>query len=483
MNKHQLLGFYLIFFCAFLYAQKPGVTITTAERDDYSRHPRLEEEDLQQGRTFLFSPGLEILTDIEYVEVFLSDRAMGRTPFEEDGIDIGYYRIKLVKTGREDLVVWANIKEDCRTTIDVRYLPETVAEDDKTDSREIIHSGSVYKDINPDDPFYFNRIQFNKTLFPEGEADLILTDAENYPLITLSPQTPSSPDDRDYLYYWEGNDIDGNPVPDGEYSLYAVSNFELNTSFQLDRRFSRKAGSYFSGYSGLSLVPTAQPLFPGSLQVGSRMGGNLSLSDSSESYKLPFSFFIRYSPLKRWETAFSAEVSVDEDESTPEVSVNTSQKILLGSNGPVLFSLNGRFSLRGAINDFSDTSTNRIVSDPAGGSLAFPVQLKVHLWDFYFAPELQYSFEPVLASSNSGGDLTGAVRWGVSYSDRFFNAGFSSALYSGSMKGLPVFVQNAADVMLYLPRSPLYFHFNVIYQEIHEGSEEISLGLGFGFLL
>ena len=190
---------------------------------------------------------------------------------------------------------------------------------------------------------------------------------------------------------------------------------------------------------------------------------------------MPYTFFIRYSPLSSWEAAFSGEVTVFEDDSAPLIALNTSQKVLLGTNGPVLFSLNGRFSYRGDINDFAAPGYSRIVRDPAGASLSLPVQLKLLLWDFYFAPEMQYSFEPVLSSSSTGSDLAAVIRWGVSYTDRIFNAGFSSALYSGTMQGLPVLMQTAGDVMLYLPGSPLYLHFNIVYQEVYEGSEDLTL--------
>ena len=141
MNKHKLFGFLILLSCTLLHSQAPRVTITTVNRDDYTRTTRLKEADLQKGNKFVFSQGLEILTDIEYVEVFLSDKPAGRTPYENNSIEIGYYRIKLVKNGREDLILWANIKKDSRTTIDVRYLPDKTEKIKGESRKSIIRSG------------------------------------------------------------------------------------------------------------------------------------------------------------------------------------------------------------------------------------------------------------------------------------------------------------------------------------------------------
>ena len=125
-----------------------------------------------------------------------------------------------------------------------------------------------------------------------------------------------------------------------------------------------------------------------------------------------------------------------------------------------------------------------MIRDPAGVSLAFPVQFKVNLWDFYIAPEAIYSFKPVLSvQGEETHDFMGAARWGVSYTDRYFQAGFSSVLHSGSVRGTPIVMQSALECTIFLPQSPLYLNGYLVYQEIRDGDENMALGLGLGFLL
>ncbi len=482
MNKRILFGLIVLLSAFRLFSQSgyPKIDIKIQTQEEYSRLPRLEEEDLYNKAKAVFSQGLEIVCDIEGVRVFISDSERGTTPYENNDIPIGHYRIKLAKSGREDLVFWVNINKGKRTTVSIQYVPaETEHSESKPDL--IIRNGTAYKWLNPSDPLYYRRILFSKQLFTDDRTDLILTDSENTPLITLSPEKES---DNNFIYYWSGQDIDGNPVNDGLYALYSVSDFAQNSRFYTDQRFSRKAANYFSGFSGLCLVPSAQPIFQNSFQFGSFISKEMNLTDSDQPSNLPFSFFLRFSPVSRWESAFEGEVSIHPDNSIPLIKLNTSQKVLITGNGPFLFSLNGRFSYRADINDFEELVYNNIIRDPAGASLAFPVQFKVNLWDFYIAPEAIYSFKPVLPDmGKEKQDFMGTARWGVSYTDRYFQAGFSSALHSGSVRGTPIVMQSALECTLFLPRSPLYLNGYLVYQEIREGEENTAIGLGLGFLL
>ncbi|OQY33876.1 MAG: hypothetical protein B6241_06590 [Spirochaetaceae bacterium 4572_59] len=483
MNKNILFCLYifLISFSLFSQSEDPRVEIKIRDEDEYSRHARLEEEDLKRGYSPDFEQGLEIISDMDSAVIYIAENEIDKTPYENNKISIGYYRIRLEKTGQEDITFWINVKKNKRTTVFVQYLPTLSLEAKQEAKVAVIRQGQAYGSINPEDPYYYIRILFSKNLFMDDNADLIITDSENLPLITLSPVKTLGDTN---VYYWEGMDIDGNKTYKGEYSLYSVADFSLNSSFQVDYRYSRKPASYFSGFSGLSLVPSAQPLFAGSFQFGSFISSNFDLEDSEDSSDLPFSFFFRFSPLPRWESAFDFELTVNSDSSTPAIKINTSQKVLISGDGPFLFSINGRFAYRADINDFSEYVYPRMIRDPAGASLAFPVQFKVDLWDFYMAPESLYSFEPLYSGDGHGGaDFTAVIRWGISYSNRIFHAGFSSALYLPSLQGTPIIMQSALDMSLNFKDSPFYLNGNIIYQEINDRTKNLTIGMGIGFLL
>ena len=483
MNKRILFGMIVLLSVSGLFSQSayPKIEIEIQEQNGYTRHPRLEEEDLNNNTRTEFSQGLEIICDLERVSVYISDSERGITPYENSDMAIGYYRIKLVKSGTDDLIFWVNIKKDKRTTVTVQYLPDETEKSSENNREAVIRKGTDYLRINPSDPLYYRRILFSKELFTDNKTDLILTDEENTPLITLYPYNET---DSDYIYYWNGLDIDGITVDDGMYALYSVSDFAQKSYFYTDQRFSRKAASYFSGFSGLSLVPSAQPIFHKSFQFGSLISSEMNMSDSDQSTNLPFSFFLRLSPLQKWEAAFDGEVSIHPDNSVPLIKLNTSQKILITGNGPFLFSVNGRLSYRANINDFKELVYNAMVRDPAGASLAFPVQFKINLWDFYMAPEAIYSYESIIPGEGAqDDDFLGALRWGVSYTDRYVQAGFSSVIFSSSVRETPIVMQSALDCSIFFPQSPLYLSAYLVYQEIRNGDQNRTIGMGMGFLL
>ena len=484
MNKYTLLGFLLLLtlYPLFPAEDTASFSILLQNQDNYKRHPRLQEEDSRNNRVFQFTQGLEVITDINNVKVFISGEEKGRTPFESDDLSIGYYRIKLEKTGYPDKEFRILVTKGKRTTVEVLFNTDKESDDTSATPPTLrIYQGTTYPSFNPDDPLYYRRIIVSKSLFQTSSPDIIITDSENIPLITLLPDKET---ELDYIYSWDGYDVDETPSGEGKFSFYGVSDFSINSTFEVDRRFSRKVGCHFSGYSGLSLVPFGQLLFPGSFQFGSFISYDFEGLDTGRSANLPFSFFLRFSPLTGWEASIDLEVTMFPDSGTPQVKAGTSQKILILDNLPFIFSLDGRYSYRTKINDLSAIEYNNMIRDPAGSALAFPVQFKVKLWDFYIAPEILYSFHPlVLTNTSTEGDLTGVFRWGVSYTDRFFQAGFSSALFTQSLQNSPMLRQTGLDFTFYMPRSPLYISINFVHQEILERSRDIFLGLGIGFLL
>ena len=69
----------MIIFIAPLWSQdtdtedknSPDIDIQIRDSLEYERPARLKEEDYDKGRTFRFEPGLEIITDVEYVKVYI----------------------------------------------------------------------------------------------------------------------------------------------------------------------------------------------------------------------------------------------------------------------------------------------------------------------------------------------------------------------------------------------------------------------------
>ena len=89
------------------------------EKEEYRRTPRMEEEDRLRGRDFKFSPGLEIIADVDDVEVLLFEEEAGYTPWERDITTPGAYRVELKRSGYAPLTFWITLRGDRRVVVHV----------------------------------------------------------------------------------------------------------------------------------------------------------------------------------------------------------------------------------------------------------------------------------------------------------------------------------------------------------------------------
>jgi len=478
--KKKLLALPLILFCLNVYAQneqEPRLDVIIKKTLDYERPARLLEEDNKKGILFRFTPGLEIITDIDAVKVYIFDSESGRTPYENNDINSGYVRIKLEKPGFQDFSFWVNIKENYRTTVYVFYNEHNQA--GSSDSKVPAERKSVllYHEINPDDPEYYRQLYFMNSADSESfESSAIMQD-DSGSILTLSPH----PVQGGNVFIWDGTDAQGHDVSDGEYGfrLYGEQDYKI----RLDRKYSRQALNYFSGYSGMALVPAARVLFKKGFQFGSTF--SIESLYNANDYNLPFSFFMRLSPLKRWEAGLEAETAFITESGRPSLRVNTSQKVFLFDIDSVQVSMGMRGSYKSAINDFSDKIDENIIRDPSGVSLFIPLQYTIEGWDFLGSPEIYYTLQPLSSNIESENyDFTAALRWGVMHSSgKLFSAGLSSVLFFPSYRGNPVSMQAGVEGTFYVPTTPLYLNFYGILQKVRGHGDGTILGINMGFVL
>ena len=456
----------------------PVIEILIRDSLEYERPARLKEEDYNSGRQFKFSPGLEIITDVEYVKVFIRDSEVGRTPFESSRVASGYLRVRLEKPGYEDCFFWVNVYPDKRTTVMVTYKSQSARPSYKTEPNAPRVSRELYKDINPDDPFYYRNLYF-LTEDDLGEIESILVSRADQSLVALNP----SPYPAGVIFEWDGEDASGNEMPDGEYSLQFRPVSQMD--FRIDRNYSRRPLSYFSGFSGLTLVPTATTLFAGGFQFGSIFAVDRIHEEDSHSYNLPFSFFFRLSPLSRWEASAEVATSFINEYKRPSLRINMSHKVSLLKDSPFRVALGLRGSYKSAISDFEKIQGGALIRDPAGLSLFVPLQFRYSLWEFYASPEFLYSLHPLGSDHEKGEfEMSPVLRWGVSYGTGLFSAALSTSLFLPSNQRGESILQGALEGSYYFPDSPMYMGlFGIIQSNFENRARASSFGLNLGFLI
>jgi PEGA domain len=479
-----LISTMLLISTATIFSQEnetPAIAIQLRKNLDYERPPRLEEEDIKNGDSFQFVSGLEIITDIEYVKVYLFDVETGRTPFENNEVANGYIRVKLEKSGYRDFSFWVNVKEDYRTTVHVYYEDKPTAAVSTTPAVNQLperDSQPMYLSFNPGDPAYYRQLFIMNSKDSESHYSAILKNEKTEKIYSLVPESSQHP----FVFSWNGKNALDEKQDDGAYSLQMNPGEKYKV--EINRLYSRKATNYYSGTAGLLLVPTAQILFPGGFQFGSvfsieRNKGNLNSGD----YSLPFSFFFRFSPLKRWEASFETEVAFINESGEPSLRLNSSHKAFIYGNDLFMLSLGLRGSYKGAINDLKQNVQNSLIRDPSGFSFFIPMQFDVKNWDFMFSPEFMYSLSSTASADVTNSfDITAALKWGVSYSNDLFGAAFSSALYLPSYNGNKMIMQVGVEGSFYIPATPMYVDIFAMDQRIDEGLEAFAIGMNLGFL-
>jgi hypothetical protein len=462
-------------------SEQPLITIQSRKILDYERPPRLKEEDNKNGVTFQFVPGLEIVTDLEYVKVYIFDIETGRTPFESNNIQNGSIRIKLEKPGFPNTTFWVMIKDGFRTTVSVSYLQTRETENPVIFEPAEKKSSPLYLNINPEDPGYYRQLFYlNDSDLNLHKTLLLIDEAFNTEMI-LSPQSLSGAEGA--VFSWNGLNAEDKPVADGVYTLQISPDEKYLIG--INRKYSRRSTNYYSGFAGLALVPSARILFPGGFQFGSTISLERTESDSSLEYNLPFSFFLRSSPLKMWETAFEAETSFITEDARPSLRLNSSQKVFVFESYPLQISIGLRGSYKSAINDFSEQKMSSLVRDPTGLSFYIPFQYKLPGWDLYASPEILFSLHPLLEDvSSNKHDYYGVIRWGIQYStDVLFSVGISSSLYFPSYRGSTSIMQAGLEGTFFIPETPMYLNLYTIMQKVHRGERGSSQGFNLGFLL
>ncbi|QEN07494.1 PEGA domain-containing protein [Oceanispirochaeta crateris] len=475
----------MLFLPTILFSQskaQPVVQIQMRKILEYERPARLIEEDKKNSESFQFVSGLEIVTDVEYMRVFLFDDEVGRTPYENNRVQNGSLRIKLKKTGYEDLTLWVTVRENYRTTVTVSYIQSAESESLSVRNGNDDRSKQLFKIINPEDPGYYRQLYYMNPFDFLNHKLAVMAYEDSKEIMILNPDLSVA---EGAQFSWDGLDGKDQPVLDGEYLLKLTSDDERNSfSVGIDREYSRRSSNYFSGFTGLALVPFARTLFQGDFQFGSTI--SLDKEEIGDSlYNLPFSFFIRTSPLKRWEAAFEAETAFVTEDNQPYLTLNSSQKVYIYGSYPFQVSLGMRGTYRSRINNLSDSVSSSFIKNPSGGSFYIPFQYRKQNWDFFVSPEIMFTLKSISDDvSQNENDILTVLRWGISYTpDLLFSVGISSALYLPSINGSKPVMQAGLEGTYYIKNTPMYLNIYSIMQKVNEGDRGRSMGLNLGFLL
>jgi len=464
---------------------RPEITITEYEHEDYFRHPRMEEEDRLRGKTFHFQPGLEIITDVDDAEIEFFEERIGKTPWEQDNLEAGAYRVRLERTGYEVVEFWVTVRSDRRTVVLVNMgepvgalilhnLPpgaevtiDRVPVESSEGSEITAAAGrrilkvsafgweTVQSDIDIPSGgvnewryegsrtvFQFGEIKVRpRTLPPEdnrgfvfewhadsaGSADLsIIGPDEN--LITVIPFAVTEPEGT--VSWIPGKSREN--LSEGQYRAvlrgtgYDSNSSHSETSFQLDGRFRRKPRALYSPLPGLLYAPGTAMLPKGIWQASTAAGINFNGGG------IPVDIALRFSPARRLEfsTRFRLTARDPFDETSVGMDFSGSWRATPGNNA---FSVNLAllFSYEGYSSDFGRIPGGNPGMSLPGLQFTVPMEYRSGNWSFILSPSLYLFFpgnNPADWQFSGPAGVTESIAAGIYYENNRFLLGASAAL-------------------------------------------------------
>jgi len=516
------------------------ITITEYEHEDYFRHIRMEEEDRLRGRTFEFQPGLEIITNVDDAEIEFFEERIGKTPWEQDNLKAGAYRVRLERTGYEVIEFWVTVRSDRRTVVLVNMGEPTgslmlynlppgaeVTIDrvpvEFVEGREITAPAgrrilkvtafgweTVQNDIDISSgglsewhyegtrtAFQFDEINIRPQILPPedkrgftiqwnadsgGSAEMKIFSPDGA-LIAVVPFAVSSAKGSIVWIPGASEEI----LSEGRYKVvFQGTGYDSNTSvsessFQLDSRFRREPRPMYSPLPGLLYAGGTAMLPRGIWQASTAAGLNFGGGG------IPVDIAVRFSPARRLE--FSGKFHLTARDPFDETSIGMDFSGSWRANpgrGPFSVNLALLFSYEGYASDFGRIPGGNPGMTLPGLQFAVPMEFQTGNWNFVLSPSL-YLFFPGNDSAQwqfSGpAGMTESIGLGFYYENGRFLLGASAALRG------PDYPRNFLETSLWtgvegrfdLPGDASYLALNTGVRTL-DGDPLWSMGFEFGVI-
>jgi hypothetical protein len=481
----------IVFFSAVIpatAAEVGQIVISEIEYEDYVRNPRMEEEDRLTGNVFTFKPGLEIIADEDEVEIRFFEERIGVTPWEQDDMPPGAYRVRLERTGFEIMEFWVTVRNDRRTVVLVSMgkTPGTLVLDNLPPGAE------VTIDRNPVEGNEISTTAGTRSLrvsafgwdsvqatieIPPGQSIEWRYDGQRTSFalqaLKIRPTTLPSDDRRGFNVQWsassggsadvrvfgpEGNQVAVIPfavssargtvnwkpgtrtaetLPDGEYRIVAAgtgydsTSASTESSVILDSRFQREPRPVYAPLPGLLYAPGSAMLPRGIWQASTAAGVDIGTGNSDSSDGVPIIVGVRFSPAARWEFGGKFGITARDPFDTTSIGMGFSGSWRATPKvGPYSLNLAILFSYGGYAADFGRSPAVNPGMALPGLQFTSPMELALGNWNLILSPSIYLTFlgdTPGEWYFAGPARMVGSLGTGIYYEDGHFLVGFSAA--------------------------------------------------------
>ncbi len=513
------------------------ITITEYEHEDYYRYPRMEEEDRVRGNVFEFRPGLEIISDVDDTEIEFFEERIGTTPWEQNNLSPGAYRVRLERTGYEIVEFWVNVRSDRRTVVLVNmgkptgtlFLtdlpPGAVVTVDRVpvegnkvtaaagtrslkvsafgwetlqNDIQILSGGSTRwrydggrlafslgtpgirpRTLPPGDKRGFT-IEWNAD--SGGSADIRIFSPEGKQIAVIPFAVSSSRG----TVKWIPNSGESKELPPGRYRVvvsgtgYDSSSATSESYLLLDKRFKREARPIYAPLPGLLYAPGSAMLPKGIWQASTGAGVHFGGG-------IPVDIGLRFSPANRLEFSGKFHLTARDPFDATSIGMGFSGSWRANpKSGPYTVNLALLFSYEGYAADFSRIPSMNPGTSLPGLQFSIPMEYALGNWNFVLSPSVYLTF---LGNDSGSWQFSGPARVseslgaGVYYEDGLFLVGASAALRGPDYPGgfLETTAWYGLEGRLDLPGDASYLAMYTGVRTLN-GDPVVSLGVEFGVI-
>ncbi|MCK5737261.1 MAG: PEGA domain-containing protein, partial [Spirochaetaceae bacterium] len=418
------------------------ITITEYEHEDYYRHPRMEEEDRLRGKIFRFQPGLEIISNIDDAEIEFFEEKIGRTPWEQDNLKPGAYRVQLERTGYEVLEFWVSVRSDRRTVVLVNMgvptgtlvlndlptgavvtIDRVPVEGNKVSAAagtrvlkvsafgwetiqsdvEIISGGSIeWRYEGTRAAFSLGELKIRPRVLPPGDkrgftiewsavsggsADIGIFNPDGNHITTIPFAISSS----EGTVYWVPS-VESESLSEGKYQVvlsgtgYDSSSDTVESFLNLDSRFIREARPAFAPLPGLLYAPGTAMLPRGIWQASTGAGFHIGGG-------VPVNIGLRFSPVSRFEFTGKFKLTARDPFDATSIGMDFSGSWRVNpKSGPFTLNLALLFSYEGYAVDFGQIPSSNPGTNLPGLQFSLPMEYKLGNWNLVLSPSVQLAF-------------------------------------------------------------------------------------------
>jgi hypothetical protein len=410
----------------FIHEIKAGEYELTIKKRGYESVDRWIEFDGETRMEFTLT--LEERTGYLYFDIIPEDALLFVDSAEVAGpikeLQVGRYTVEVKKFGYEEYTTTIEIEDKETTTVTAELEPAAF---------EVTDFSATRDRFNPNNPGNLGTTALTLEVTNAGSGELIIEDEQGDRVVRH--RFPRF-DQWEQTYRWDGTDSNGDPVPDGLYTvtLEATAQEGDKTETQtlevrVDRSTVISYRTMWSGASGQLYTATTDILAQEVLQISTLVLGHVEKINNALTTRFPAQLGMRYGIIDNLEITGQASVILTSTAATPFLASLAGKYRLFSVGKQNSFAMAAHAKATYHTGESKDTLTNF-----TGISAGFPLEARFHFFHLSLMPEIIIAPREV---SYTSAEKEGARVWSYGRAGMLFDFGMITTGISAAFRTEP----------------------------------------------